>query len=86
MSRFIPERVKKQLLYNQEYVCNLCPVMLPPTYQIDHKIPYCISRDNELSNLQALCPNCHAFKTQNEEYPRHRRQFRYKRRFRRRNY
>lgn len=32
-------------------------------YQIDHIIEYCISKNNHISNLQALCPNCHSVKT-----------------------
>ena len=32
-------------------------------YHIDHIIEYCISKNNHISNLQALCPNCHSVKT-----------------------
>lgn len=32
-------------------------------YQIDHIDEYCISKNNHVSNLQALCPDCHAVKT-----------------------
>ena len=32
-------------------------------YQIDHIVEYCISKNNQKSNLQALCPNCHSVKT-----------------------
>jgi len=32
-------------------------------YEIDHIIEHCISHDNSIENLQALCNNCHAFKT-----------------------
>lgn len=32
-------------------------------YDIDHVIEFSISQDNSESNLQALCPACHAYKT-----------------------
>jgi 5-methylcytosine-specific restriction endonuclease McrA len=32
-------------------------------YQIDHIEEYSISQNNDISNLQALCPSCHAVKT-----------------------
>ena len=32
-------------------------------YQIDHIEEFCISRNNDINNLQALCHNCHAYKT-----------------------
>lgn len=41
-------------------------MMLPPSLQIDHIIPYSISQNNDEDNLQALCPNCHSLKSQKE--------------------
>jgi 5-methylcytosine-specific restriction endonuclease McrA len=32
-------------------------------YQVDHIIEYCLSADDNESNLQALCPQCHSVKT-----------------------
>lgn len=32
-------------------------------YAIDHIDEYCKTRNSDRSNLQALCPNCHAVKT-----------------------
>ena len=32
-------------------------------YQIDHIDEFCLTGNNDISNLQALCPNCHAVKT-----------------------
>ena len=32
-------------------------------YQIDHIVEYCEEQNNNIDNLQALCPNCHAVKT-----------------------
>ena len=66
MKRKLSETIKKQVAFEQEYKCNECKCMLPPSYQIDHIIPHCISGDDSRENLVALCPNCHATKTQKE--------------------
>lgn len=66
--RKLRESVKKNVAYNQEYKCAICKQMLPPSFQVDHIVPFCISYDNREENLQILCANCHACKTQNENY------------------
>jgi hypothetical protein len=66
MKRKLSETVKKQVAFEQEYKCDKCKCLLPPSYQIDHIIPHCISGDDSRENLVALCPNCHATKTQQE--------------------
>jgi 5-methylcytosine-specific restriction endonuclease McrA len=45
----------------------MCTTLLPPEYEIDHKIPLVQGGSNEESNLQALCPNCHRRKTMHEQ-------------------
>jgi hypothetical protein len=32
-------------------------------YDFDHIDEHCITSDNSISNIQALCPNCHRVKT-----------------------
>jgi 5-methylcytosine-specific restriction endonuclease McrA len=32
-------------------------------YHFDHINEYCLTKDNSLDNIQALCPNCHSVKT-----------------------
>jgi len=34
-------------------------------FQIDHVIEFSLTSDNNLNNLQALCPSCHTIKTKN---------------------
>jgi 5-methylcytosine-specific restriction endonuclease McrA len=65
-NRKIPELIKKKLIFNQKYKCIKCCILLPYTYEIDHIVPYSISKNNEINNLQALCPNCHALKTKED--------------------
>lgn len=62
----IRETVKKEISYRQSYQCTKCSQLLPPSFQIDHIIPWSISNDDSEDNLQALCPNCHSCKTQKE--------------------
>ena len=41
----------------------MCKMLLPPTFEVDHIVELCDGGKDEYSNLQALCPNCHALKT-----------------------
>mgnify|MGYP000014564957 CR=1 FL=1 len=58
--------LSKQVAGSQEWKCKKCAITLPSAYQIDHIKPKSQGGSNELDNLQALCPNCHAMKTQKE--------------------
>jgi hypothetical protein len=66
MKRNVRESLKKQVAFEQQYKCLSCNILLPSSYQIDHVIPHSISGDDTRANLVALCPTCHANKTQNE--------------------
>lgn len=66
VNRKLSESVKKKLAHKQNYLCNICNVCLPPSYQADHIIPHKISNDDSEENIQILCPNCHSVKTQRE--------------------
>jgi hypothetical protein len=65
-SRKLRESTKKIVAYNQQYKCFDCKQLLPPSFQCDHVIPYSVSRDDSIDNLQALCSNCHSNKSQRE--------------------
>lgn len=66
MNRKLKESNKKIIAHSQNWKCSDCLCILPPSYQIDHIIPYCISKDDSHSNLQALCATCHSKKSQRE--------------------
>jgi hypothetical protein len=34
-------------------------------YAFDHIEEFCITKNNNITNIQALCPNCHSVKTKN---------------------
>lgn len=61
---------KQRLAFQQQYLCAICAVLLPSTWQVDHKIPLHQGGSNEWHNLQILCPLCHAEKTQVEAIER----------------
>ena len=52
-----------EIAYKSKYRCNMCDILLPPTFEVDHIIELCDGGKDEYHNLQALCPNCHAEKT-----------------------
>ena len=61
----IPTHYKQAVLRRQKHRCKTCSVFLD-VYDIDHIVPYRVCREHKLSNLQALCPTCHARKTRSE--------------------
>jgi len=64
--RKLSEVTKKIIASNQQWKCGFCKKILPPSYQIDHIVPHSISNSDEEDNLMAMCPTCHANKTQTE--------------------
>ena len=57
--RAVSETKKKHCAANQQWLCKKCNKMLPATFEIDHIIRLDKGGSNDLSNLRALCPNCH---------------------------
>jgi len=70
--------MRLRVMYKYKYKCYKCEILLPPTCEIDHIVPLhhsswkqmpniiAYQKANALHNLCALCPNCHATKTQSE--------------------
>jgi len=61
--RNVSSLTKKMIASNQEWKCGSCNQTLDYTYEIDHHIPLFKGGSNEVSNLIALCRNCHGKKT-----------------------
>lgn len=61
--RNVSSLTKKMVASNQEWKCGSCNQTLDYTYEIDHHIPLFKGGSNEISNLIALCRNCHGKKT-----------------------
>jgi len=59
----ITNTVKKTVAASQEWKCKHCSNILDECYEIDHIICVKDGGTNDVTNLQALCPNCHRKKT-----------------------
>lgn len=66
LKRKLTEREKKFVSSKQDWKCGVCNNTLPPSYQVDHIIPFSICGNDDIDNLMSLCPTCHANKTQLE--------------------
>lgn len=64
--RSVSETKKKYVASNQDWKCGHCRNQLDHTFEIDHKIRLEYGGGNDVSNLIALCRNCHGKKTASE--------------------
>lgn len=70
--RTLSEAHKKIVAAKNEWRCNVCRCILPPSFQIDHVVPLWQGGDDTIENSQSLCGTCHANKTQRESIERSR--------------
>lgn len=63
----VSELERLQIAYFFQYKCVLCKQLLPAEFEIDHRFALCLGGTNHSSNLQPLCPECHAFKTNEDK-------------------
>ena len=61
--RTLNQTTKKVVAANQKWNCNMCNNILDASYEVDHINPLYNGGTNEITNLQALCRNCHGKKT-----------------------
>lgn len=61
--RSVSETKKKYVAAQQEWRCKHCEEQLKATFQVDHKVDLRYGGSNHVSNLVALCTECHATKT-----------------------
>lgn len=54
---------KRLVAHNQDWLCKKCGNKLDPMFETDHITPLYQGGTNDVSNLQALCRNCHGKKT-----------------------
>ena len=66
IQRNVSSTTKEIVANRQHNRCAACRQFLETTRQIDHIDPLWHGGSNNISNLQALCPNCHARKTRIE--------------------
>jgi hypothetical protein len=63
IKRNVSSLTKKIIASNQSWKCGTCAEIMDYTYEIDHHIPLFKGGSNDISNLIALCRNCHGKKT-----------------------
>ena len=61
--RSVSETKKKYVAAEQDWKCARCQEQLKATFEIDHKRDLRYGGTNHISNLEALCRNCHGNKT-----------------------
>ena len=64
--RKISPKVRKEIVDQQESKCGGCEAALTEYYEIDHIIGLQFGGTNDTTNLMALCCECHAKKSINE--------------------
>ena len=63
VKRSVSETKKKYVASMQDWKCGQCKRKLSHTFEVDHKIRLDHGGDNDVSNLVALCRECHGEKT-----------------------
>lgn len=66
--RSVSETKKKYVASQQNWMCNKCNQKLNHTFEVDHKVRLEYGGTNEVSNLEALCRECHGQKTSFENF------------------
>jgi hypothetical protein len=61
--RSVSETKKKFVASQQEWKCKNCNMMLTAWFEVDHVVRLEYGGSNEVSNLVALCRECHGKKT-----------------------
>jgi hypothetical protein len=64
--RSVSETKKKYVASQQEWKCKHCHQQLSAWFEVDHKIRLDQGGTNEVTNLEALCRECHGKKTSME--------------------
>jgi len=62
-NRCVSETKKKYVASQQNWKCAHCGKQLSATFEVDHKIDLRYGGTNHVSNLAALCRDCHGEKT-----------------------
>ena len=63
VKRNVSSLTKKIIASNQSWKCGICNEIMDYAYEVDHHIPLFKGGSNDVSNLIALCRNCHGKKT-----------------------
>lgn len=62
--RFLKSKqLRAMLWYYAQGMCQLCGCSLPDNWQADHKIPWSDTKNTNIHQMQALCPECNRRKS-----------------------
>lgn len=64
--RNVTNLMKKKIAADQSWTCGHCKQTLDESYEVDHVLALFNGGTNDMSNLIALCRNCHGKKTMKE--------------------
>ena len=70
----LTEARKRIVASGQKWSCGICSSTLPSAFEVDHRTPLWDGGVDDWENWWALCPNCHAAKTQKESIDRRERE------------
>lgn len=63
MSRFLRSKKLRTLLFmNQQGRCAACGIALDDSWHADHVVPWVITQDTNVHEMQALCAPCNLAK------------------------
>ena len=63
IKRSVSETKKKYVASQQNWTCGNCKKQLPAWFEVDHRVRLDSGGTNHISNLVALCRDCHGKKT-----------------------
>ena len=66
--RSVSETKKKYVAAQQNWTCKECNCQLPAWFEVDHKVRLDAGGSNHVTNLVALCRDCHGKKTAFENF------------------
>lgn len=71
MKRCVSVITKEKVVWRDSWICQICTNdLIENQWHCDHIQPLWEGGSNEMQNLQAICANCHAGKTAEEQIRR----------------
>lgn len=68
LKRTLTKAQKVKVAASQKWKCMRCNELLNEMFEVDHVQQHCLTSDDSIKNLQALCVHCHRRKTQDDLY------------------
>jgi 5-methylcytosine-specific restriction endonuclease McrA len=62
MRTLVSKKLRALLYYEHDGKCALCGCELPDDWHADHIVPWVVSHETNVHDMQPLCPNCNRAK------------------------